>query len=100
VDAAKGFGIILVVLGHELRGLVASEIMSATPTFHFVDDWIYAFHMPLFFFLSGLFLFRSVARPFADLASDKIRSIAYPYFVWSIVTLTFKASVGGMANHR
>jgi fucose 4-O-acetylase-like acetyltransferase len=99
VDAAKGFGIILVVLGHALRGLVTSDIMAATPTFHFVDDWIYAFHMPLFFFLSGLFLFRSTAKPWLEFASDKLRTIAYPYFVWSAITLLVKAALGSATNH-
>jgi fucose 4-O-acetylase-like acetyltransferase len=66
VDTAKGFGIILVVLGHALRGLVSSEILTSTPLVRFADDWIYAFHMPLFFFLSGLFLFRSTSKAWAD----------------------------------
>lgn len=44
LDIAKGIGIILVVLGHAL------------PTDSFVRLIIYSFHMPLFFFLSGLTL--------------------------------------------
>lgn len=43
-DIAKGIGIILVIIGH----------------IKFVDDsvreWIYTFHMPLFFFISGYFI--------------------------------------------
>jgi len=94
VDTAKGFGIILVVLGHELRGLVNGDIVTWTPAIRFVDSWIYAFHMPLFFFLSGLFLFRSTAKPWTEFAGDKIRTIAYPYFVWSVITLMIKAALG------
>jgi fucose 4-O-acetylase-like acetyltransferase len=99
VDTAKGFGIILVVLGHALRGLVSSEILRSTPLVRFVDDWIYAFHMPLFFFLSGLFLFRSKSKPWVDFAGDKLRRIAYPYVVWSLITLMFKAALGSVTNH-
>lgn len=40
VDIAKGLGIFLVVLGHTYR---------KNP----VQNWIYSFHMPLFFILSG-----------------------------------------------
>src|SRR4051812_17314369 len=59
VDTAKGYGIILVVFAHAVRGLIASDIMTWTPVTRFVDAWIYAFHMPLFFVLSGFFLVRS-----------------------------------------
>jgi fucose 4-O-acetylase-like acetyltransferase len=99
VDTAKGFGIILVVLGHTLRGLVSSDIMSWTPAARFVDTWIYAFHMPLFFFLSGLFLFRSNSKSWVEFASDKLRTIAYPYFVWSVITGMIKAALGSMTNN-
>lgn len=49
VDAAKGIGIFLVVVGHALRAMISSNIMASTQTTQFVDAWIYAFHMPLFF---------------------------------------------------
>jgi fucose 4-O-acetylase-like acetyltransferase len=99
VDTAKGFGIILVVLGHALRGLISGEILASTPLVLFIDDWIYSFHMPLFFFLSGLFLFRSTSKSWVDFVSDKLRRLAYPYFVWSIITLIFKSVLGSVTNH-
>ena len=43
IDIAKGIGIFLVVLGH-----VPIPMWLVTP--------IYMFHMPLFFFLSGMFV--------------------------------------------
>ena len=44
IDVTKGIAIYLVILGHSLIGLK-------------VNDYIFAFHMPLFFIASGL-LFR------------------------------------------
>lgn len=44
----KGFGILLVVLGHS--GL------ENVPYGGGVHDWVYTFHMPLFFIASGYFL--------------------------------------------
>ena len=41
IDVAKGIGILLVVLGHNLQDL---PLMTS---------WIYSFHMPLFFAISG-----------------------------------------------
>ncbi|MBF1069294.1 MAG: acyltransferase family protein, partial [Prevotellaceae bacterium] len=40
LDIAKGIGIILVIIGH----------MSSS----YLRDWIYSFHMPLFFIISGI----------------------------------------------
>ena len=98
VDTAKGFGIILVVIGHVIRGLVNSGLMPWTAPTRFIDSWIYTFHMPLFFFLSGLFLVRSLNRPWGVFALDKIRTIAYPYFVWSTITVILKAALGELPN--
>jgi fucose 4-O-acetylase-like acetyltransferase len=91
VDTAKGFGIFLVVVGHVLQGLVHAGQMEWTPTVRFFDGWIYAFHMPLFFFLSGLFVLRSAEKSWAFFASTKLRTIAYPYFVWSTITVLIKS---------
>jgi fucose 4-O-acetylase-like acetyltransferase len=99
VDLAKGYGIILVVLAHAIRGLIYSDIMTWTPITRFVDAWIYAFHMPLFFFLSGLFLIRSTEKPWGAFVSDKLRTIAYPYFVWSVITVVIKAALGPITTH-
>ena len=44
IDISKGLGIILVVLGHTSLSKI-SQISY---------DWIYSFHMPLFYLLSGL----------------------------------------------
>lgn len=99
VDTAKGLGIILVVIGHVLRGVVSSNIMTWTPAVRYADTWIYAFHMPLFFFISGLFLSHSTTRTMSEFGWQKVRTIAYPYFLWSFITLLIKGSLGQSVNH-
>lgn len=44
IDIAKGTGIILMVLGH---------IPAFSNNYKFAYKFIYAFHMPLFFIISG-----------------------------------------------
>lgn len=88
VDAAKGIGIILVVLGHALRGLQKSG--AGVPGSMGLDAWIYAFHMPLFFFLAGLFLERSVTQPARVFLDGRMRRILWPYIVWSLLQETFR----------
>ena len=91
VDYAKGIGIFLVVIGHVIRGLVNSSVLEPSSLLTFVDHWIYAFHMPLFFFISGLFVQRSLNKPFKDFILGKLCTIAYPYFIWSSIQGIFQA---------
>jgi len=101
VDAAKGLGIVLVVVGHVVRGLVSADLMNWTPAARFVDAWIYSFHMPLFFFLTGLFLCRSAGKnSLLDFISDKARVVAYPYIVWSTITVLLKSALGSIPNKQ
>lgn len=50
IDYAKGLAIICVVLGHVLYFCIYEQHTETSSLFSF----IYSFHMPLFFFLSGL----------------------------------------------
>lgn len=65
IDAAKGIGLLCVILGH-----------LGIP---YLDMWIYFFHMPLFFFLSG-FVFSGRKYDFATFLKKKVRSLVIPYF--------------------
>jgi fucose 4-O-acetylase-like acetyltransferase len=86
VDHAKAIGIILVVYGHVARGLFSSNIDTPEPFYTLMDQVIYSFHMPLFFFLSGLFFIQSLDRKGAGkLVLGKIDTILYPYVIWSLI---------------
>ena len=77
LDAARGIGILLIVAGHILP--------MTLPISHF----IYSFHVPLFFFLSGMVLqTRSVcSQPFTRFVGKKAGSLLYPYAVFSVLSL-------------
>ncbi|MBN2046040.1 MAG: acyltransferase family protein [Anaerolineales bacterium] len=51
VDNLRWFGIVLVYLGHFLDKLIPSGYSE----YLWLHNFIYSFHMPLFFFLSGIF---------------------------------------------
>ncbi len=67
IDTAKGFGILLIVLGH-------NDLAAYHPTLH---KFVYSFHIPLFFFLSGLF-FRP-ERTFWETAQRRFQTLLRPY---------------------
>ena len=83
-DYTKGIGIFLVVLGHLIRSLENRSILSS-PFWPELDNWIYSFHMPLFFFLSGLFISKTLKLSYSDFLSSRLKAIAYPYFMWSTI---------------
>lgn len=100
IDYAKGVGIFLVVLGHTLRGLNSSQIITDGPAFRFIDSSIYSFHMPLFFFLSGLFAERQVERNADVFLQDKLATLAYPYLIWSALQTLIKLAGSRHTNHQ
>ncbi|HDZ1501741.1 TPA: acyltransferase, partial [Klebsiella pneumoniae] len=101
VDYAKGIGILLVVFGHVNRGLQAAGIIMPSKLYHLVDSIIYSFHMPLFFFLSGLFFIKSIEKKGKLLLFiDKFKTIAYPYLVWSLLQGTIEVLLSRFTNSK
>jgi fucose 4-O-acetylase-like acetyltransferase len=99
VDTFRGLAIILVVFAHCGRGLDKAGI---DPGFErgAVDDWIYSFHMPAFFFAAGLFAARSLIRGAGRFFVDKLRTVVYPYLLWSVIfILTLMLLPGGNAKY-
>jgi fucose 4-O-acetylase-like acetyltransferase len=96
VDYAKAIGILLVVYGHVARGVFNAGIPMDAALYERVDSIIYSFHMPLFFFLSGLFFLNSLARrgP-AALTANKVDTIVYPYVLWSLIQGLTEVALAG-----
>lgn len=80
IDIAKGIGMILLVIGHLL--------MIDTPGFKV----IFAFHMPLFFFLSGT-LFCSDRYSRSDFFGKKISRLIISYLMFTIIGGIFYAAI-------
>lgn len=76
IDWAKSFCMFLVVLGH----------CHLQPSEQIVTQVIYSFHIPLFFFLSGLLC--QTTFSITSLQKD-IRNIIVPYFIFGILQIVF-----------
>ena len=74
IDYSKALGILFVVFGHVYCG---SNI---------VTNWIYSFHMPLFFIISGMLLNnKNSILTLKELILRKFKSIIIPYLIFSIL---------------
>jgi polysaccharide biosynthesis protein PslL len=95
LDIAKGIGILLVVMAH--NDLAAVSL--------FLYRFIYSFHMPLFFFLSGYFL--NTSAPFLNFLWKRFNTILKPYLFTilliyitsvSFSNMSFKTALGRMGK--
>jgi fucose 4-O-acetylase-like acetyltransferase len=98
-DWAKGLGIILVVAGHVWRGLMAAGLPIAPDLYATVDRLIYAFHMPLFFLLSGLFFEAGMLRrPVPVFLWSRVVFLLWPLAVWTWIFFLSKSVTGNLVN--
>ena len=72
VDWCKGIGILLVLLGHTLRTDVSLV-------------YIYGFHMPLFFFLSGL-VCNEKKYNWSSFLKSRLNTLIIPYIIFYLLT--------------
>lgn len=99
IDKARGIGIILVVFGHAWRGIENSGLAIPAGLYEGVDRAIYAFHMPLFFLLSGMFLERIAARQDAlHLVVDRLYRLVWPLYLWTWLFFGLKLLAGSHQN--
>ena len=73
IDVAKGIGMFFVIWGH---------IILHGPIYNF----IYSFHMPLFFFLSGLLFTASKYKTIREFVKRRIKTLIIPYLIFSFIT--------------
>ncbi len=95
VDACKGIAISLIVFGHTFNG---NGILS----------FIYAFHLPVFYFISGLLYDEEKNRNSISFIRRKFRSLLVPYvyiylisyLYWIIIERHFRPDLSGMELYK
>lgn len=72
IDIAKAMGMLTIMWGHIAMG------KSVT--------FVYAFHIPLFFFLSGMVFVKEKYREFGLFVKRRIQTLIIPYMIYSFIT--------------
>lgn len=89
VDYAKGIAIFMVVLLHQFERVINGDYLTDPGIIALHESWeFYSFNMAIFFMISGLFIVRSLRRTLNEFTLDKVRTLVYPYIVWSILSVT------------
>lgn len=79
IDVAKGIGIFLVVIGHFIN-------MNSYP-----GRVIYSFHMPLFFFLSGICFNEKKYATLLEFFGNRARTLLWPCFCFTMTISLFQS---------
>lgn len=76
LDTLKGLGMFFVIWGHAFPG-----------TEYVIRKFIYTFHMPLFFFSSGINAKNDLLLDFKSFVKKKTKQLIVPYFIINIIGL-------------
>lgn len=85
IDYAKGFAIICVILGHTLES---------------THKFVFLFHMPLFFIISGLWAYKNNKMEPLQFIKKSIRNILLPWSVLYLLMITARIIVGVIINEN
>ena len=99
IDVCKGICIVLVVYGHISGGLEAAGKLAPDSVWIWLRDWVYMFHMPAFFALSGIFAFKLALIPPRDLLLGRMRMVFYPYVVWTVIIVGAQFAMAQFVNN-
>lgn len=106
LDTAKGFAILLMVIGHSIawnyldRSFLTGDMALMTQGEKFgalLWRLIYSFHMPLFFFVSGYLTFKSEANMewLSALVKKRAARILLPYISTAFLLFFYNGSSSG-----
>ncbi len=88
LDIAKGIGIVLVVVGHCINARTIPGV------------FVYAFHMPLFFFISGVCFNAERHKEFLPFLYKRVRQLLVPAIVFSLVLTALSSPLMPGAGYK
>lgn len=91
LDVVKGIGILLVVIGHVYA--FNRQIVD-----RFFVIWLYSFHMPLFFIISGMLIAYKDEKDIWKFVKKRIKGILIPYVFFSIFSIIVFAIVNDFSR--
>lgn len=77
MDVAKGIAILTVIMGHTIHEGV-------------IKNWIFSFHMPIFFLISGYFFHKKGNKEFVKI---KTRQLLIPYAVTCVINIIASVAI-------
>jgi len=98
LDTCKGICILLVVYGHISGGLEVSGNLAPHTFWIALREWVYLFHMPAFFALSGMLASKLAKLSPQQFFLSRLRTICFPYIVWTVILVGTQYVLAQYAN--
>lgn len=103
IDAIKGFAAICVIIGHVCDGYLGSGIFGADNVLLVtIFKIVYAFHMALFFIISGFLFNGAYVGTDGAIKKEKLKpqlfNIAFVYVLFSMFLWVFKLFFAQLSN--
>lgn len=98
LNIVRGIAVLLVAIGHSFPDL---QTGMKYPIAILIKNYIYNFHMAIFFFVSGfLCLTKLKKRTFIEETSRKAKRLLVPYFAYSFISIILKLFFNKYANNQ
>ncbi|MBD1537745.1 acyltransferase [Arthrobacter sp. S13_S34] len=92
LDLVRGCAIIMVICHHSLY--LTTMFLGVTPEpLRWLDRFWEPFRMPVLVFLSGMLLSKSLRKPPLPFVVGKVRALAWPYWLWSLIFLAMTNAI-------
>lgn len=98
LDVAKGIAIILVVLGHSFPNNIFNGYTNVDIMAKIIYDFVYSFHMPIFFTIAGYFFFNAWRQHKKGTLAKKAMRLLIPYLSFSIIYIPLRMFASSLAN--
>lgn len=85
--------------GHVAGGLEAADKLTYGSSWLWFRQWVYLFHMPAFFALSGLLAPKLLECAPFEFFLNRLRNIYFPYVVWTAIIFGSQVSMARYVNH-
>jgi len=100
MDRARGIAMVLIVVGHVWNRLWKTGQLTSALNYEGFRDFLYSFHVPVFFFISAILFARSWQRaPGPELLKKRTVQLLYPYFVWSLLQTAVEVISGSVSEN-
>lgn len=95
MNLLRGIAMILVLIGHAIfADFIMMKNIPNTSMYINIYSFIYQFHMPLFFFISGFFAKKcfevKTKKDYFELLKNKTLKLFIPYLTFSVIALIIK----------
>lgn len=101
LSVLQGFGMLCVVVGHAWLTQVIDDNHAFVT---WLIQWIYRFHMPLFFFISGFLFYKTrvvvVGYDWFQVVKEKARRLLIPYVAFTFFAIFFKLAFSGAVSRK